>query len=143
MSVVDNKNLVRRFYDEAVGARDLDAVDRLLAPDFRHDGEERGHAGQRDAVAAFLGGFSDLRHEVVLCLGEDDLVAATQRWRGTHDGEFLEVPATGREVGFTSTTVLRVVDGLITEAWGQVDVAGLLAQITDERAGGRDEQQAP
>lgn len=142
MSVVDNKNLVRRFYDEAVGARDLDAVDRLLAPDFRHDGEERGHAGQREAVAAFLEGFSDLRHEVLLCLGEDDLVAAHQRWTGTHDGDFLGVPATGRSVSFTSTAVLRVADGLIAEAWDQVDVAGLLAQVTGEQAG-PDGQQAP
>ena len=136
MDVVDNKNLVRRFYDEAIACRDLDAVDRLLAPDFRHDGQERGHAGQREAVAAFLDGFSDLEHEVLLCLGEDDLVAAHQRWSGTHDGEFLGVPATGRRVSFTSTAVLRVADGLITEAWDQVDVAGLLAQLRDEQAGG-------
>jgi steroid delta-isomerase-like uncharacterized protein len=125
----EHKDLVRRFYAEAVNARDLDAVDRLLTEDFTHDGERRGRAGQREAVAVFLAGFSDLHQEILLILAEDDLVAAHQRWTGTHDGPFLGAGPTGRRVTFTSTAVLRVRDGLIAEAWDEVDVAGLQAQL--------------
>lgn len=124
-----HKDLVRRFYAEAVNDRDLDAVDRLLTEDFTHDGEQRGRAGQREAVAVFLAGFSDLHNEILLILAEDDLVAAHQRWTGTHDGPFLGAAPTGRRVTFTSTAVLRVRDGLIAEAWDEVDVAGLQAQL--------------
>jgi steroid delta-isomerase-like uncharacterized protein len=124
-----NKELVRRFYAEAINARDLEAVDRLLTEDFTHDGERRGQAGQRAAVAAFLAGFSDLRNEILLILAEDDLVAAHQRWTGTHDGDFLGFAASGRRVEFSSTAVLRIRDGLIAEAWDQVDMAGLTAQL--------------
>ena len=129
MSTEANKDLVRRFYAEAINGRDLDAVDRLLGEDFAHDGERRGRAGQRQAVAAFLDGFSDLRNEILLILAEGDLVAAHQRWTGTHEGEFLGVEATGRRVEFTSTAVLRIRDGLIAEAWDEMDAAGLLAQL--------------
>ena len=125
-----NKDLVRRFYAEAINQRDLSAVDRLLTADFTHDGEQRGRAGQRVAVAAFLDAFGDLRNEILLLLAEGDLVAAHQRWTGTHTGAFAGVPATGRPVEFTSTAVLRVADGLIAEAWDQVDAAGLMAQLT-------------
>lgn len=125
-----NKDLVRRFYAEAINGRDVDAVDRLLAEDFTHDGEQRGRAGQRVAVAAFLDAFDDLHDEILLLLAEGDLVAAHQRWTGTHTGEFAGVAATGRRVEFTSTAVLRIADGLIAEAWDQVDVAGLMAQLT-------------
>ncbi len=41
----------------------------------------------------------------------------------------MGIEATGREVEFTSTAFLRVADGLIAEAWDEVDVAGLLAQL--------------
>lgn len=127
-----NKDLVRRFYAEAINGRDLDAVGRLLGENFTHDGEPRGRAGQREAVAAFLDGFSDLRNEVLLILAEDDLVAAHQRWTGTHDGEFLGIAPTGRRVEFTSTAVLRIVDGLIAAAWDEVDMLGLTRQLSAE-----------
>lgn len=125
----DNKQLVRRFYAEAVNARDLDAVDRLLAEDFTHDDERRGRAGQRTAIAAFLDGFSDLHNEILLLLAEDDLVAAHQLWSGTHDGAFLGLEPTGRRVEFTSTAVLRVEGGLIAAAWDEVDLLGLMRQL--------------
>jgi steroid delta-isomerase-like uncharacterized protein len=124
-----NKDLVRRFYAEAIDGRDLDAVERLLAEDFTHDDERRGRAGQRQAVAAFLDGFSDLRNEILLILAEGDLVAAHQRWTGTHDGEFLGIAPTGRRVEFTSTAVLRIADGLIAAAWDEVDLLGLTRQL--------------
>lgn len=129
MGASENKDLVRRFYAEAINGRDLDAVDRLLSEDFTHNGEARGRRGQRQAVAAFLDGFSDLRNEILLILAEDDLVAAHQHWTGTHDGAFLGFAPTGRVVEFTSTAVLRVENGLIAAAWDQVDLLGLTRQL--------------
>lgn len=124
-----NKELVARFYAEAINGRDAGAVDRLLSADFVHNGEARGRAGQRQAVEAFLEAFPDLHNEIELIVAEGDLVAAHQTWSGTHEGPFLGVEATGRSVTFTSTAVLRVRDGLIAEAWDEVDVAGLLGQL--------------
>jgi predicted ester cyclase len=124
-----NKDLVRRFYREAIAERDPSACERLLAVDFVHNGEPRGRAGQRQAVEYFLAAFPDLRHEIELILGEDDLVAAHQRWSGTHGGEFLGVAATGRPVKFSSTAILRVRDGLLAEAWDEIDSGAILAQL--------------
>ena len=124
-----NKEVVRRFYAEAINGRDLGACDRLLTEDFVHDGERRGRDGQRQAVAAFLDAFSDLENTIELILAEDDLVAAHQTWRGTHDGEFAGIAPTGRRVEFTSTAVLRVADGMIAEAWDEVDMVSVLQQL--------------
>ena len=130
MSEAANKDLVRRFYEEVINKRDLDAIDRLLSEDFTHDDEPRGRDGQRQAVAAFLEGFSDLHNEILLILAEGDLVAAHQRWTGTHDGEFLGRGPSGTAVEFTSTAVLRIADGLIAAAWDEVDLLGLTSQLT-------------
>jgi predicted ester cyclase len=89
----------------------------------------RGRGGQSQAVEAFLGAFSPLQNEILILFGEEDLVCAHQRWSGKHVGEFLGHPATGREVSFTSTAILRLRDGQISEAWDEMDAAGLLAQI--------------
>ena len=129
MSTDANKELVRRFYREAIVERDSSTCERLLTVDFVHSGEPRGRAGQRQAVDYFLAAFPELRHEVELILGEDDLVAAHQRWTGTHGGEFLGVAATGRGVEFTSTAILRVRDGLIAEAWDEMDSGAILRQL--------------
>jgi len=124
-----NKDLVRRFYREAIDEHDPSACERLLSIDFVHNGEPRGRTGQRQAVEYFLAAFPDLRNEIEVILAEDDLVAAHQRWSGTHAGEFLGVEATDRSVMFTSTAVLRIRDGLIAQAWDEMDAAGLLRQL--------------
>jgi predicted ester cyclase len=122
------KDLVRRFYREAIVERDPGACDRLLAADFVHNGEARGRDGQRAAVQYFLAAFPDLSHEIELILGEGDLVAAHQRWAGTQQGEFLGVPGNGRRIEFTSTAVLRVDGELIAEAWDEMDTGAIAAQ---------------
>ena len=126
-----NKELVRRFYREAIVERDASACERLLSVDFVHNGEPRGRGGQRQAVEYFLAAFPDLRHEIELAIAEDDLVAARQCWGGTHGGEFLGVAATGRRVEFSSTAILRVRYGLITEAWDEMDSGAILAQLSE------------
>ena len=129
MAADANKELVRRFYREAIRERDPGACERLLSADFVHNGEPRGRAGQRQAVEYFLAAFPDLEHAIELILGEDDLVAAHQRWAGTHGGEFGGFEPTGRRVEFTSTAILRVRDGLLAEAWDEVDMAAIARQL--------------
>ena len=129
MSTDANKDLVRRFYREAIEERDSAACERLLTVDFVHNGEPRGRAGQRQAVDYFLAAFPDLRNEIELILAEDDLVAAHQRWTGTHGGEFLGVEASGRAVEFSSTAVLSIRDGLIAQAWDEMDSAAIVRQL--------------
>jgi steroid delta-isomerase-like uncharacterized protein len=124
----ENRDLVRRFYAEAINERDPTACERLLTEDFVHNEETRGAAGQADTVAYFLRAFPDLHNSIELLLCEGDLVCAHQRWRGTHEGEFLGVEATHKLVSFTSTAVLRIEDDLIAEAWDVMDSLAFLTQ---------------
>ena len=130
VSADSNKDLVRRFYREAINERDSGACERLLSEDFVHNGEPRGRTGQRQAVNYFLAAFPDLHNEIELILAEDDLVAAHQRWSGTHSDEFLGVEATGRRVEFSSTALLRIRDGLIARAWDEMDAAAIVKQLS-------------
>jgi predicted ester cyclase len=130
VSLEANKEVVRSFYGEAINGRDSYACERWLSKRFVHNGAKRGREGQREVVAYFLAAFEPLSHEIVLLLAELDLVAAHQRWRGRQVGEFLGVPASGREIEFTSTAVLRIDGGEIVEAWDEMDSGAIVAQMS-------------
>ena len=67
-----------------------------------------------------------------MMVAEGDLVAAHQSWTGTHEGEFLGIAGTGRKVSFTSTALIRIEGDRLAEAWDEVDLFGLSAQINPD-----------
>jgi predicted ester cyclase len=129
MTLDANKEAVRSFYAEAINSRDTYACERWLSKGFVHNGVKRGREGQREAVAYFLAAFEPLRHEIVLLLAEDDLVAAHQRWSGRQVGEFLGCAPSGREIAFSSTAVLKLAGGEIVQAWDEMDTGAIVAQL--------------
>lgn len=130
MPLQDNKEVVRSFYAEAINGRDSYACERWLSRGFVHNGVKRGREGQREVLAHFLAAFEPLRHEILLLLAEGDLVAAHQHWKGRQVGDFLGCPASGRQIAFTSTAILRVAGSEISEAWDEMDSGAIVAQMT-------------
>lgn len=128
----ENVALVQKFYEEAINKKDTSACERLLTDDFVHNNEFRGRAGQQTAVDAFLSAFPDLKHQILMTVAEEDRVAAHQKWTGTHGGEFLGIEATSRKVTFTSTAILLIHQGLIAQAWDEVDLLGLQTQLSED-----------
>lgn len=123
------KDLVTRFYDEAINQRDPKAADRYLTDDFTHNDELRGRAGEAEALAGFIAGFSDLHVETITQIADGDTVAAVRRWTGTNDGTFAGCPPTGRRAEFTSTTILHLTGDRVRAVWDEVDLLGLFTQL--------------
>ena len=73
--------------------------------------------------------FPDLQLTLGNIVAEDDCVANNFNLQGTHLGEFLGVPATGRTVTFAGVTILKFKDAKCVERWSQSDVLGILRQI--------------
>ena len=132
MSVVGPIEVVRRWL-EAWNARDPEAVSELTASGFvRHDAnlpDVVGPEEQMQFVAAAVAAFPDLHFTVHHVVAEGDLVADYLTGTGTHEGEFLGVPATGRAVQFQTMETYRVADGQVAEQWVITDVLGLLQQL--------------
>lgn len=49
--------------------------------------------------------------------------------RGTHKGDLLGTPATGKTIGFTAIFIGRIAGGKVVEAWGEADLMGLMQQV--------------
>ena len=126
--------LVHRFIDEVINGRDLDrALAELVAEDFvEHNplpGQGPGRAGLGDVLAGMFAGFPDLRWDIQETVVEADRVATVSFWTGTHQGEFLGIPATGRSVTVEAWTLDRYQHGQLTESRILMDVVGLLTQL--------------
>ena len=130
----DLRALVHGFIDRVINARDLDgAMAELVAEDFVELNPFPGQGPGRDGLAGVLRmmftGFPDLHWTIRDTLVEDDRVMAFSTWTGTHQGEFLGIPATGRNATVEAWTIDRYRDGIFVESRIIMDVAGLLGQL--------------
>jgi steroid delta-isomerase-like uncharacterized protein len=119
----------------ALNARDFDTLMDRMADDFVINlagapGPRYGKEVWREGIDLALGAFPDLRAEIKDCFGDGDRVAVRLVFHGTHTGEFLGLPPTGRSVSYDSNEIYRVVDGRIVEEWICSDLAGLMRQLT-------------
>ena len=122
MTSDENKLLVRRLIDVAVAKHDVDAVDELAAGDFA--------AAAKRWVKPFQSAFPDFHMEIVDLIAEGDTVVGHFRCSGTHRGEWLGVPATGRRFeNVDEIYIFRVRDGKLVSATGVEDNLTRLRQL--------------
>ena len=131
-AATDKEALMRRFY-EAFNAHDLDALDEFVAADIVDHNpvpdQPEGLAGVKSALEGFYAAFSDIQIEVEQILVSGDYVTVRQVARGTHDGDFLGIPATGQPIEIRSHDIYRVEDGMVAEVWHVEELLNILFQI--------------
>lgn len=134
-SAESNKELIRRLYDEFMNVQDDDLIRELYAGDVvvhnvpGGEGELAGLEALEQYFQVFRETFPDLEATVHQMIAEDDLVAVRNTYTGTHDGDFMDIPATGETVTFDGMVFFRVEDGRVAETWGLVDTLGLMQQL--------------
>jgi steroid delta-isomerase-like uncharacterized protein len=126
-------DLPRRFYDEVMTGGDLDRIPELCAEDIvDHEAPPempQGIEGVRAFVQMFREGFPDLRGTVEDAFSAGDRVAARVKITGTHEGEFMGIPASGNRIEIDAIDIVRIVDGKAAEHWGVTDNMALMQQI--------------
>jgi steroid delta-isomerase-like uncharacterized protein len=130
----DLRELLQHFVDDVINARDLDgALIDKVAEDFVElnplPGQVPGRAGLAHALATMFTGFPDLHWTIHDTLVEGDRVMGFSTWTGTHEGDFMGIPATGRTATVQAWTIDRYRDGIFIESRIIMDVAALLGQL--------------
>ena len=130
---MDHAAAVRRMYD-LLNAGDVDGFGDRLADDFIEHEELPGLTPTKDGVKAFfrmyLAGFPDLQMNVEDLVASGDKVVARIRATGTHEGEFMGMPATGKAVDVQMIDIIRFGDdGLAVEHWGVFDTMTMMQQL--------------
>lgn len=125
----ENEAVVRALFG-AASQGDFQAFEAMLGRDYvLHPEGVRGASGLAEMVSGYRAGISDLHVDVEHQFTSGDYVATRTTVRGTHDGELLGTPATGRDVAFSMLTISRCENGRIAEEWEIADMLSLLQQI--------------
>ena len=127
----ENKALARKFL-QMFDLGDPGMADKIVAADYyNHDAPDPniGSDGVKASVTMFKKAFPDAELKIAFQLAEGDKVTTRYQWSGTHQGEIFGIPATGRQVNFTSTVTFRIADGKIHEAWQNSDQWGAMQQL--------------
>src|SRR5947207_3132152 len=124
---------VRRLTQEGFVAGKVDVVDDVVAEDcLDHDplpGQGQGRQGQRHTCQMVVGGLSNRSTLQDDFLAVGDTVVENWIFQGTHTGDFLGVPATGKRLQVRGIEIWRLANGKIVERWGVVDAAGVMEQL--------------
>ena len=128
----DNKALVRLVNEEFWNKGNMEAADELMTADATIFLPGRGQVS-KESFKAFAktlrDAFPDWYSTQEELIAEDDRVAERWTGRGTHQGEFLGVPPTGRQVAVPGFVFYRVTSGKIAEFRGLFDGLSMLQQL--------------
>lgn len=131
-----NKATFSRFHD-AINTGDAEVIartiDEVVHPNVLFHApvptEETGAQALKQVWAVLLRAFPDLHVTVEDLIAEGDKVVARNTVAGTHRGEYMGRPATGRSVTYNEIFIVRFAGGRIAEVWGVVDALSQMRQL--------------
>ena len=129
----DNKAVVSRFVEEVINQGRMDRADDLVVDDFVEldplPGQRQGREGLKEVVGMMRAAFPDIHWVVEEMVAEGETVASRFTWSGTHRGEFLGVPATGRSVKVKGVVMDQLAGGKMSYSRILMDSLGMMQQL--------------
>jgi steroid delta-isomerase-like uncharacterized protein len=128
----ENKAVTRRFLEEIFTGGNLELVDELFAPDFiLHDPsvpqEVRGIEALKQYISMYRAAYPDTHFTAEDQIAEGDRVVTRWTGQGTHLGELMGIPPTGKQV--TGIELDHISGGKIEESWVNYDALGMMQQL--------------
>ena len=127
-----SEQLIRRIFDEVVNAGNIDAADELFTEDFVDHGpmgEMRGVPAFKEMIAMWRAAVPDVHCEVEDFFSDGEMAAWNVRTTGTHTGEMMGMPPSGRSIELVSPNIGRMRDGRAAEHWADQSMFQFLQQI--------------
>jgi steroid delta-isomerase-like uncharacterized protein len=133
LAAEESRALVERVVEAVWNRGELAVVDALFAPDYREHnprpGQPAGVEGYKRGVAALRAAFPDLHLALEDLVAAGDKVAFRYTMRGTHRGELMGLPPTGKSFAIGGMVFARIAGGKVVERAGNQDELGLLQQL--------------
>jgi len=115
---------------EAINTGNLALLEKFVAADYTEHSEGfQGVEPFRQQVAAFRAGFPDLYVSIDQLLTDGDRFASRTTVTGTHTGDLMGMPATGKQISVEAVDMGRIENGQAKERWGGLNMYSLLSQL--------------
>lgn len=133
MAEQENKAVVEGMIEELFNKKNVDSLG-----DFSAEGvvernppptTKPGLEGMKEMFHMFLNAFPDIHIEVEDLIAEGDAVVMRATTTGTHQGDFMGIPATGKKVSYGEIHIVKIAGGKFVEHWGVEDQMGLMQQL--------------
>jgi steroid delta-isomerase-like uncharacterized protein len=131
----ENKEIARRVAEEGFSKGNLEVLDELLAEDIVNKDPSvppeipPGREGIKILAQGYVSAFPDMDFKIEDQIAEGDKVVSVWSASGTHQGELLGIPPTGRQTTTSGITIDVIKDGKIVETLTHWDNLGLLQQL--------------
>jgi len=134
MSIEENKAIARRLTEEVVNKGNLAVLDEIVDANIvDHNPAIPDQAPGLEGAKQFFGmlrtAFPDWDSNIDVMIAEGDKVAVRFSGSGTHGGEFLGIPPTGKQATTTGIVIYRIAGGKIVDQWINTDVLGMMQQL--------------
>jgi steroid delta-isomerase-like uncharacterized protein len=129
----ENSAIVRQFLEETINQGQIDTAAQYFWEDMIEQvpfpGQGPGVDGPKNVLRGLRAAFPDMHWGVEEQIAQADKVVTRFEWTGTHRGEFLGVPATGRPVKIWGMVIDRFEEGRIKDTRILMDTLGLMMQL--------------
>jgi steroid delta-isomerase-like uncharacterized protein len=134
MSDEENRRIARRFI-EICNQQQFGLMDELFVEDYVHHDPnlppelQQGRENYKQVIVTLIRAFPDLQGTIDDQVSEGDRVVTRLRWHGTHQGELMGIPPSGKAVDFGMIEIQRITGDKIVEGWVQFDALSMLQQV--------------
>jgi steroid delta-isomerase-like uncharacterized protein len=133
MSEAQNIATLEKFVNEVINQGRLDAADEIVEENFVEldplPGQQQGREGLKDVIRMMRTAFPDIHWVVEETIASGDKVVSRFKWSGTHQGDFLGIPATGRRVTVAGVVIDRLEAGKMADSRILMDTFGMMQQL--------------
>jgi steroid delta-isomerase-like uncharacterized protein len=127
----DPKAILAKFGEEIFVKKDFTQLNDLMREDYIQHNPlvKQGSKGFQEFFQIWFKASPDFKYELKQIVSEGDKVWAYGTYSGTHKGNWLGIPATGKSYKFDAVDIFRIQDGKLAEHWDVLDVYGLFKQL--------------
>ncbi len=133
MSIEENKAVSRRYIEEIINTKNPTAIDEICSPDYIDHTPFPGMPPNRDGLKQFsemrAASLPDYHSTIEDIVAEGDKVVLRFTGRGTHKGDFMGIPPTGKQVTIKGIGIHRIANGKVVENWVTMDMLSVMQQL--------------
>jgi steroid delta-isomerase-like uncharacterized protein len=137
MTAEQNKTVVRKIIEEVNRDHSISNIDNILRKFYNDEmvyhgtgtGETLDKNGMKEFFSIYFAAFPDMKFEIQDLVAEGDKVVYRMTAKGTHKGELMGIPATGRTFSVRTIGIMRFKDGKVVEEWENFDELGVFRQL--------------
>ena len=123
MTLDENKAISRRWLEAGFGCGDTAVMEELIPLKLLQEGS------LREQIVAYRAGFPDITVTIEQQIAEDDRVVSVLTFRGTHTGDLLGLPPTGKSMELTMVEIDTIRSGKVVDIWSDFHPIRVLQQL--------------